>query len=174
MTWHWVTRCLTLSRQKLTELSLQTNLQTLKCIVSVRRGYYGYVQKDFKRQFAERSSLQPNRRNVKYQIIDNKEHLVIKVSGDTRKNEALPAKKLLARHLRKNGMRVIVDMAELNQVEPITLVGILNAIRREVRLLNGDLKLRSVRPEILGYFQAHRLDRVFKFCHEKDSVGEGE
>ena len=111
---------------------------------------------------------------MKYQIIDKKGQLVIKVSGDTRKNEALPAKKLLSRHLRTNGMSVIVDMAELNRIEPVTLVGILNAIRREVRLLNGDLKLRSVRPEILGYFQAHRLDRVFKFCHEEDCVEEGE
>jgi anti-anti-sigma regulatory factor len=111
---------------------------------------------------------------MKYQIIEKKGLLVIKISGDTKKNEELPAKKLLSRHLRTNGMSVVVDMAELNRIEPVTIVGILNAIRREVRLLNGDLKLRSVRAELLGYFQAHRLDRVFKFCHEEDCVAEGE
>lgn len=107
---------------------------------------------------------------MKYQIIDKKGLLVINISGDTRKNEALPAKRLLSRHLRKNGMSVIVDMAELNRVEPVTLVGILNAIRKEVRLLNGDLKLRSVRPEILAYFQAHQLDRFFKFCEDEKKI----
>jgi anti-anti-sigma regulatory factor len=102
---------------------------------------------------------------VKYQIIDKKGLLLIKMSGDTRKNEALPAKKLLSRHLRQNGMKVIVDLSEVNRVEPMVLVSVLNAIRKEVRLLNGDLKLQSLRPEILSYFQEHRLDRVFHFCH---------
>lgn len=102
---------------------------------------------------------------MKYQIIDKKGLLLIKMSGDTRKNEALPAKKLLSRHLRQNGMKVIVDLSEVNRVEPMVLVSVLNAIRKEVRLLNGDLKLQSLRPEILSYFQEHRLDRVFHFCH---------
>jgi anti-anti-sigma regulatory factor len=86
---------------------------------------------------------------------------------------ALPAKKSLARHLREQGMKVIVDMKELNRVEPMALVGVLNAIRKEVRLLNGDLKLRSLRPEILHYFQVHRLDRIFQFCQdEKEDTDE--
>lgn len=103
---------------------------------------------------------------MKYHISKSSGLLLIKISGDTRKNEALPAKKLLLRHLREQGMQVIVDMAELDRVEPITLAGVLNAIRKEVRLLNGDLKLRSIRPEILRYFQMHRLDHIFQFCQD--------
>jgi anti-anti-sigma regulatory factor len=70
-------------------------------------------------------------------------------------------------------MKVVVDMSEIDRVEPMVLVGVLNTIRKEVRLLNGDLKLRSLRPEILSYFQEHRLDRVFHFCHEEDRVEQG-
>ena len=66
-------------------------------------------------------------------------------------------------------------MEELNQWEPWTLVGILNGIRKEVRLLNGELKLRSLKPDIRNYFQLHRLDRIFKFCEDekKDTVERG-
>jgi anti-anti-sigma factor len=108
---------------------------------------------------------------MKYHISKTPGLLLIKISGDTRKNEALPAKKVLSQHLREQGMKVIVDMEELNRVEPMALVGVLNAIRKEVRLLNGDLRLRSLRPEILSYFQVHRLDRIFQFCknEEKDA-----
>jgi anti-anti-sigma factor len=110
---------------------------------------------------------------VKYHISKTPGLLHIKISGDTRKNEALPAKKVLSQHLREQGMKVIVDMKELNRVEPMALVGVLNAIRKEVRLLNGDLKLRSIRPEILHYFQVHRLDRIFQFCQdEKEDTDE--
>lgn len=112
---------------------------------------------------------------MKYHIIKTEGLLLIKISGDTRKNEALPAKKLLSRHLREPGMKVIVDMAKLSRVEPMILVGVLNAIRKEVRLSNGDLKLRSLRPEILRYFQVHRLDHIFQFCkdNELDTEGQG-
>ena len=105
---------------------------------------------------------------MKYHIIENKGLLLIKVYGDTRKNEALLAKKLLSQHLREHGMKVIVDMEKVNLVEPMTLVGVLNAIRKEVRLLNGELRLRSLRPEILSYFQVHRLDHFFQFCKDED------
>lgn len=104
---------------------------------------------------------------MKYHISKTQGLLLIKISGDTRKNEALPAKKLLSRHLREQGMKVVVDMAELNRVEPMMLAGVLNAIRKEVRLSNGDLKLRSLRPEILHYFQVHRLDHIFQFCKDE-------
>jgi len=112
---------------------------------------------------------------VKYQISEEKGRLLIKLCGNTRKNEALLARKRLSRYLRSKGTRVIVDMEELNQWEPWTLVGILNGIRKEVRLLNGELKLRSLKPDIRNYFQLHRLDRIFKFCEDekKDTVERG-
>jgi SepF-like predicted cell division protein (DUF552 family) len=79
---------------------------------------------------------------MKYQISKEKGQLLIKLCGDTRKNKALSARKRLSRYLTSKGTRVIVDLEELNQWEPWTLVGILNGIRKEVRLLNGDIKAR--------------------------------
>jgi anti-anti-sigma regulatory factor len=113
---------------------------------------------------------------MKYQISKEKGQLLIKLCGNTRKNEALSARKRLSRYLTSQGTRVIVDMEELNQWEPWTLVGILNGIRKEVRLLNGDLKLRSLKPDVRNYFRVHRLDRIFQFSKDEveDTVERGE
>jgi len=108
---------------------------------------------------------------VKYHIIEEEGQLLIKIFGNTRKNEALLAKKLLVRYLRRKGIKVIVDMEEVDQWEPWTLVGVLNAIRKEVRLLNGELTLRSIKPDILNYLQAHRLDLMFQYyADEKEDT----
>jgi anti-anti-sigma regulatory factor len=110
---------------------------------------------------------------VKYHIIEEEGQLLIKIFGNTRKNESLPAKKLLTRYLRKKDIRVIVDLEELNRWEPVTLVGVLNAIRKEVRFSNGDLKLRSLKPDILNYLQVHRLDQMFQYYADEGEETEG-
>jgi anti-anti-sigma regulatory factor len=111
---------------------------------------------------------------MRYQISQEKGRLLIKLCGNTRKNEALSARKRLSRYLAERGMRVIVDLEELNQWEPWTLVDILNGIRKEVRLLNGDLKLRSLKPDIRNYFEVHRLDRIFQFCANEEVKAAGQ
>jgi len=74
---------------------------------------------------------------VKYDIVEEDGFFLIKISGETRKNEAVMAKGVLFSYLKEKGIKVIMDMRELEKFEPITLVGILNGIRKEVNLLRG-------------------------------------
>ena len=113
---------------------------------------------------------------MKYQISEEKGRLLIKLCGNTRQNEGLSARKGLSRYLTKRGTKVIVDLEELDQWDPWTLVGILNGIRKDVRLLNGDLRLRSLKSDIRNYFKLHRLDRIFRFCEKEqdDTPGQRE
>lgn len=106
-------------------------------------------------------------RSLKYHIVEEADFLLIKVSGGTKKNEALLAKRMLSHYLKQKGIRVILDLKELEMAEPITLLGVLNGIRTQVSLLRGGLKLCSLNPEILSYFRANRLDQIFEIYEDE-------
>jgi anti-anti-sigma factor len=107
-------------------------------------------------------------RGVKYQVIDERDHLLIKISGETRENEALLVKKMLSPYLNRKGTTVILDLKELIKFEPVVLMGVLNGIKKEIELSKGKLKLRSPRPEIALYLKENRLDRIFQLCDDKE------
>jgi anti-anti-sigma factor len=98
---------------------------------------------------------------MKYQVVDRKDCIIIRLSGDTRNNEALLVKRLLLPYLQKMGLMVVIDLKQMKRFEPANLVGILNGIRKEVDFLKGDLKLCSLQSEINTYFRENRLDRIF-------------
>ncbi len=112
-------------------------------------------------------------RAVKYQIVEEKGLLLIKISGDTRKNEALLAKKVLFPYLKRKGIRVIVDLKELGRFELVSLLGVLSGIRKEVDFLRGDLKLCSLKPEILNYLKENRLDQIFQLYKDEEEARKG-
>jgi anti-anti-sigma factor len=98
---------------------------------------------------------------MKYRIMEEDGFLLIEMFGNMRNNEALLAKRLFSPYLMRAGIRVIIDLKDLLTFEPVNLVGVLNGIRKKVDFLGGDLKLCSLRPELLSYFKENRLDRIF-------------
>ena len=111
---------------------------------------------------------------MKYHIVEDGSFFVIKISGEPRKNEALPAKRMLFPYLKEKGVRVIMDLKEIKNFEPIILLGFLNGIRKEINLLGGGLKLCSLKPEILNYFRENRLDQFFKICEDEEKAKKSE
>jgi anti-anti-sigma factor len=107
---------------------------------------------------------------VKYHIIDEKGILFIKISGDTRKNEALLVKRALSPYLKRKGIRVIVDLKELGRIEFVGLLGVLSGIKKKVDLLRGDLKLCSLKPELLDYLRQNRMDQILQLCKDEEDA----
>lgn len=107
---------------------------------------------------------------MKYQIIEGKGILFINISGDTRKNEALLAKRVLSPYLKRKGIRVIVNLKELGRFELVSLLGVLSGIRKKVDLLRGDLKLCSLKPEILDYLRENRLDQILQLFKDEEEA----
>jgi len=107
---------------------------------------------------------------LKYHIIKEEEFCLIKISGETRKNETILAKAVLSPYLIENGIRMIVDLQELGKFEPVNLVGVLNSIRKEVHLLRGDLKLCSLKPKLLNYLKQNRLDNFFQIYEDRETA----
>ena len=111
---------------------------------------------------------------MKYHIVEEGGFFLIKISGEPRKNEALPARRMLSPYLKEKGIRVIMDLKELEKFEPITILGVLNSIRKDIDLLRGCLKLCSLKTEILNYFRENRLDHVFHIYEDEERAKKSE
>jgi anti-anti-sigma factor len=111
---------------------------------------------------------------MKYHIAENDDFFIIKVSGQPKKNEALQVKSILSSYLKERGIKVIMDLKELEKFEPITLLGVLNGMRKEIDLAGGCLKLCSLNLEILNYFKENRMDQFFKFYEEEEMAKKSE
>ena len=111
---------------------------------------------------------------MKYHIVKDNDFFIIKISGQTKKNEALQVKSILSTYIKERGIRVIMDLKELEKFEPITLLGVLNGMRKEVDLLGGCLKLSSLNPDILNYFKENRMDQFFKIYEDEEGAKKSE
>ena len=111
---------------------------------------------------------------MKYHLTKDNDFFIVKISGQPKKNEALQVKSILSSYLKERGIRVIMDLKELEKFEPITLLGVLNGMRKEVDLLGGCLKLSSLNPEILDYFKENRMDQFFKIYEDEESAKKSE
>jgi anti-anti-sigma factor len=115
----------------------------------------------------ENQAQESGRKTLKYSISQGKDHVVIKVSGPSRNNEALMAKRLLSPHLQAQGVRVTLDLAGLGRLDPASLLGVLSGIRREINLRGGELRLCALNRAARKYFTENRLDRIFRFVEEE-------
>jgi len=98
---------------------------------------------------------------MKYHIVKENEFLLIKFSGKTRKNETVLSNALLKPYLQDKGVKVIIDLKELEKFEPMILLGVLNTLKKEIDLLRGDLMICSLKPAMENYLRENRLDQIF-------------
>jgi len=56
---------------------------------------------------------------MKYHIVEEGGFFFIKIPGETRKNEAILAKRMLSSYFKEKGIKVIMDLKELEKYEPI-------------------------------------------------------
>ena len=111
---------------------------------------------------------------MKYHIVKDNDFFILKISGQSKKNEALQVKSILSSYFNERGIRVIMDLKKLENFEPIALLGVLNGMRKEIDLLGGCLKLCSLKPDILNYFEENRMDQFFNICEDEDSAKKSE
>jgi len=111
---------------------------------------------------------------MKYHIVKDDNFFIVKISGQPKKNEALQVKSILSSYLKERGIRVIMDLKELEKFEPITLLEVLNGMRKEIDLLGGCLKLSSLNPEILNYFKENRMDQFFNIYKNEEGAKKSE
>ncbi|MCD6225346.1 MAG: STAS domain-containing protein [Deltaproteobacteria bacterium] len=107
---------------------------------------------------------------MQYDIIEGKNCFHIAISGKPRKNEPLLAKRMLLPFFKQKNIRIIIDLKDLREFDSVFVLGILNSIRKEVGFLEGDLRICSLNPELLNYFQQNRLDKIFYIYKNKENA----
>ncbi|HVP78339.1 MAG TPA: STAS domain-containing protein [Thermodesulfobacteriota bacterium] len=98
---------------------------------------------------------------MNYEFVHEDDFLVIKLSGSTEVNERLLVKRHLVPYLQGSSQKVILDLEDLDEPEGVYIVGVLNTIKKEFQLLDGEVKLCSLKPELHRYFEENRLDQIF-------------
>jgi anti-anti-sigma factor len=107
---------------------------------------------------------------MQYDIIEGKLFSHITISGIHRKNEPLLAKKMLLPFFKQKNIRIIIDFKNLRESDSVSVLGILNSIRKEVGFLDGELRICSLNAQLLNYFQKNRLDKIFYIYKDKESA----
>ncbi|HWH77140.1 MAG TPA: STAS domain-containing protein, partial [Candidatus Binatus sp.] len=87
-------------------------------------------------------------------------------------NEPLRVRHLFRRSLTKSGIRVIVNLKQLEQFG-VWEVGVLTSFKREVDQRVGVLRLCNLNPELKGYFQHDRFAEQFDFYQDLEAAMAG-
>ncbi len=109
---------------------------------------------------------------MNYKFVYEEEFLIIKLSGSAEVNERLLAKESLTPYLQQQHQKVIIDLENLAEEEGVYILGVLNTIKKEFQLLDGEVKLCSLKPELYRYFQENRLDQIFDIGQSVELVKE--
>ncbi len=96
-----------------------------------------------------------------YEFVYEEEFLIIKLLGSAGVNERLLTKESLTPYLQQLHQKVIIDLENLAENEGVYIVGVLNTIKKEFQLLDGEVKLCSLEPGLYRYFEENRLDQIF-------------
>jgi len=110
---------------------------------------------------------------LKYRITEVAGWVIVNPSGKAENNEPLRVRHLFRRWLAQSGIRVIVNLKQLEQFG-VWEVGLLTSFKREVDQRAGVLRLCCLNPELRGYFQNDRFAERFNVYEDIESALAGE
>ncbi len=105
---------------------------------------------------------------MRYRIKEIKGSLVIKIDGKAREDEATRARRALSTFLRRPGVKVILYLAGLCEID-IPELGVLATIRHEVRAQGGTLRLCALRDDLRAQFDRNPFLQVYELYHDLES-----
>jgi chemotaxis protein CheX len=107
---------------------------------------------------------EPNlKEELSYQIIKGEGHTVIKLNGSLPTDEAKLFEKEIPTLADKPFQHMIINCTNLSDM-PLSWVRQLVTLEREIKKSNKEIRFIAVRSEVLEFFKAQGVDRVFKSC----------
>jgi anti-anti-sigma regulatory factor len=99
---------------------------------------------------------------MRFEFIEGNGFLLIKLSGIPLPNERAVTKESILRRLHGIHPRVIVDLSDIKEKAEVYVLGVLNTLRKEVRIRGGEMKLCALGPTLYRFFQQNRLLDMFQ------------
>ena len=97
---------------------------------------------------------------MNYRVSEVAGWVIVSPSGKAENNEPLRVRYLFRRRLSRQGVRVIVDLKELERFG-VWEVGVLTSFKRQVDQRAGVLRLCNLDQHLEGYFQHDRFAEQF-------------
>jgi anti-anti-sigma factor len=110
---------------------------------------------------------------VNYRITEIAGWVVVTPSGKAENNEPLRVRYLFRRWLARQGVRVIVNLKQLEQFG-IWEVGVLTSFKRQVDQRVGVLRLCNLDTSLQGYFNHDRFSECFDIYNDLEAAMEGD
>jgi anti-anti-sigma factor len=106
---------------------------------------------------------------VNYRITEAGGWVIVTPSGKAENNEPLRVRYLFRCWLMRQGVRVIVNLKQLEQFG-VWEVGVLTSFKREVDQRAGVLRLCHLNPELKGYFHDDRFAEQFEIFDDLEGA----
>ena len=110
---------------------------------------------------------------VNYRITEVGDWVIVTPSGQAANNEPLRVRHLFRRWLTRRGVRVIVNLKQLEQFG-IWEVGVLTSFKRQVDQRVGVLRVCNLDPALQGYFNHDRFSECFDIYNDLEAAMEGD
>lgn len=108
---------------------------------------------------------------MKYRITEVNGWFLVGIAGKAENNEPLRVKHLFKRWLTEKGMRVIVNLKELEEFG-VWEMGLLASFKKEVDQRGGVLRLCNLGASLSGYFHKDRFTELFEIYPDLESAME--
>lgn len=122
---------------------------------------------NFAREFAKKKGVEI----MKCHIIEKKDCAVARIFGPADGKTSFLIKDIV--HTEFDGCcpRIILDMANMDDSNDITTqLSVITAFKKEVDMMNGFLKICSLKPRVKDYLLKNRLDRIFDIYEDLGSA----
>ena len=106
---------------------------------------------------------------VRYRISEVAGWVIVTPSGKAENNEPLRVRHMFRRWLTRQGIRVIVNLKQLEQFG-VWEVGVLTSFKREVDQRVGVLRLCHLNPQLKGYFHDDRFAEQFEIYDDLEGA----
>ncbi len=108
---------------------------------------------------------------MKYGITELTHWVIITVSGKAENNEPLKVKHLFKRWLSSKGVRVIVELKNIEEFG-VWEMGLLTSFKKEVEQRGGVLRVCNLNSSLGGYFRNDRFAEHFSIYPDLESAME--
>ena len=108
---------------------------------------------------------------MKCNIIEKRDFIIVEIGGSLNQDVPFSVRDILRPWRTRTEPKIAVDLGGINEDrDVVTQLGVITAFKREVDLMNGFLKICSLRPRMKNYLVKNRLDRIFDIYENLSST----
>ena len=108
---------------------------------------------------------------MKCNIIEKRDFIIVEIGGSLNQDVPFSVRDILRPWRTRTEPKIAVDLGGIDEDrDVVTQLGVITAFKREVDLMNGFLKICSLRPRMKNYLVKNRLNRIFDIYENLSST----